>query len=51
MVDILTSLYAGNAILSALWHRDTTENGEGQHIDMSLLDCGLASPRTTRRTI
>ncbi|HNP56758.1 MAG TPA: CaiB/BaiF CoA-transferase family protein [Gordonia sp. (in: high G+C Gram-positive bacteria)] len=43
MVDILTSLYAGNAILSALWHRDTTENGEGQHIDMSLLDCGLAS--------
>ena len=41
MVDILTSLYAGIAILAALRHRDVS--GEGQHIDMSLLDCGLAS--------
>jgi crotonobetainyl-CoA:carnitine CoA-transferase CaiB-like acyl-CoA transferase len=41
MVDILTSLYAGIAILAALRHRDAT--GEGQHIDLSLLDCGLAS--------
>jgi crotonobetainyl-CoA:carnitine CoA-transferase CaiB-like acyl-CoA transferase len=42
MVDILTSLYAANAIQSALYHRDTHGAG-GQYIDMSLLDCGLAS--------
>ena len=41
MVDILTSLYAGIAILAALRYRDAT--GEGQHIDLSLLDCSLAS--------
>ncbi|HMS74889.1 CaiB/BaiF CoA-transferase family protein [Gordonia sp. (in: high G+C Gram-positive bacteria)] len=41
MVDILTGLYTATAILAALRHRDAT--GEGQHIDMSLLDCGLAS--------
>lgn len=41
MVDILTGLYASNAILAALHHRDAT--GEGQYIDMALLDCGLAS--------
>lgn len=41
MVDILTSLYAAVAILAALRHRDAS--GEGQHIDLSLLDCGLAS--------
>jgi crotonobetainyl-CoA:carnitine CoA-transferase CaiB-like acyl-CoA transferase len=43
MVDILTSLYASNAVLAALWHRDTREDGKGQYIDISLLDCGLAS--------
>ena len=42
MVDILTSLYASTAVLAALRHRDRS-NGEGQHIDLSLLDCGLAS--------
>ncbi|MFJ8493792.1 CaiB/BaiF CoA transferase family protein [Streptomyces sp. NPDC094038] len=41
MVDILTGLYASTAILAALRHRDLT--GEGQFIDLSLLDCGLAS--------
>jgi crotonobetainyl-CoA:carnitine CoA-transferase CaiB-like acyl-CoA transferase len=41
MVDILTGLYASTAVLAALRHRDAT--GEGQHIDLSLLDCGLAS--------
>lgn len=41
MVDILTGLYASNAILAALRHRDAS--GEGQYIDMALLDCGLAS--------
>jgi crotonobetainyl-CoA:carnitine CoA-transferase CaiB-like acyl-CoA transferase len=42
MVDILTSLYAANAIQSALYHRDVN-GGKGQYIDMSLLDCGFAS--------
>lgn len=42
MVDILTSLYADVAILSALHHRDQV-SGQGQYIDMALLDCGLAS--------
>jgi len=42
MVDILTSLYASSAILAALHHRDSG-GGEGQHIDLSLLDCGVAS--------
>jgi crotonobetainyl-CoA:carnitine CoA-transferase CaiB-like acyl-CoA transferase len=42
MVDILTSLYTTNAILAALHHRDT-HSGEGQYIDMSLLDCGVAA--------
>jgi crotonobetainyl-CoA:carnitine CoA-transferase CaiB-like acyl-CoA transferase len=42
MVDILTGLYAGNAILAALHHRDVN-GGVGQHIDMALLDCGVAA--------
>jgi crotonobetainyl-CoA:carnitine CoA-transferase CaiB-like acyl-CoA transferase len=45
IVDILTSLYAATAVLAALRHRDhgAGDVGEGQHIDLSLLDCGLAS--------
>jgi crotonobetainyl-CoA:carnitine CoA-transferase CaiB-like acyl-CoA transferase len=42
MSDILTSLYAGNAIQAALYHRDV-HGGPGQHIDLALLDCSLAS--------
>lgn len=42
MVDVLTGLYAASAILAALHHRDTV-SGTGQHIDLALLDCGLAS--------
>jgi crotonobetainyl-CoA:carnitine CoA-transferase CaiB-like acyl-CoA transferase len=42
MVDILTSLYAVNAMLAALHYRDSGGGG-GQHIDLALLDCGLAS--------
>lgn len=34
--DILTGLYASTAILAALVHRNTS--GEGQHIDLSLMD-------------
>ena len=42
MVDILTSHYAVAAILSALYHRDV-HHGGGQHIDMALMDCGIAT--------
>jgi crotonobetainyl-CoA:carnitine CoA-transferase CaiB-like acyl-CoA transferase len=42
MVDILTGLYASTAILAALRYRDDV-TGRGQFIDLSLLDCGIAS--------
>ena len=42
MVDIVTGLYAGNAIMAALRHREVA-GGSGQHIDLSLLDCGVAA--------
>ncbi|GLR65146.1 CaiB/BaiF CoA transferase family protein [Marinospirillum insulare] len=35
-VDVFTGLYASNAILAALYQRQ--QNGEGTHIDLSLLD-------------
>ena len=41
LVDIMTGLYASNAILAALQHRHRT--GEGQHIDVSLLDVQVAA--------
>ncbi|MBY8863606.1 CoA transferase [Nocardia sp. CA2R105] len=41
LVDLLTGLYATSAILAGLRHRDRT--GEGQYLDVSLLDCGIAS--------
>jgi crotonobetainyl-CoA:carnitine CoA-transferase CaiB-like acyl-CoA transferase len=40
LTDILTGLYAANAIQAALRHRDRT--GQGQHIDMALLDVQVA---------
>lgn len=40
IVDITTGLFAVNAILAALRHREKT--GEGQYIDMALLDSVLA---------
>lgn len=39
--DILTGLHAAIGILSALSHRHKT--GHGQHIDLALLDCTLAT--------
>jgi crotonobetainyl-CoA:carnitine CoA-transferase CaiB-like acyl-CoA transferase len=36
MTDIATGLYTYGAITSALYHRERT--GEGQYIDLSLLD-------------
>ncbi|WP_288251515.1 CaiB/BaiF CoA-transferase family protein [uncultured Hydrogenophaga sp.] len=38
--DLLTGMYATTAILAALEHRNVS--GQGQHIDMSLLDCIVA---------
>ena len=41
VTDVLTGLYATTAILAALAHRERT--GVGQHIDLALLDVGIAS--------
>jgi formyl-CoA transferase len=38
--DLMTGMYATTAVLSALLHRDRT--GEGQYIDLSLLDVQVA---------
>ncbi len=40
-IDIITGLYAGNAILAALLDRERT--GRIRHIDVSLWDCAIAS--------
>jgi len=40
LIDILTGIYATSAILAAVEARHKT--GEGQHIDMALLDVGMA---------
>jgi len=40
-IDIITGLYAGNAILAALLDRERT--GTIRHIDLSLWDCAVAS--------
>jgi formyl-CoA transferase len=40
LIDILTGIYASSAILAAVEARHKT--GEGQHIDMALLDVGMA---------
>ncbi len=39
--DLFTGMYANVAILAALNHRERT--GEGQYIDMALLDCQIAA--------
>jgi crotonobetainyl-CoA:carnitine CoA-transferase CaiB-like acyl-CoA transferase len=41
VTDILTGLYASNAVLAALHQRART--GKGQHIDMALLDVAVAT--------
>jgi len=40
ITDLFTGIYSVNAILAALYQRQTT--GKGQHIDMALLDCAVA---------
>ncbi|HSE96116.1 MAG TPA: CoA transferase, partial [Methylomirabilota bacterium] len=41
LIDVITALYAHGAILAALRHRDRT--GEGQRLELSLLECGIAA--------
>ncbi|RKP55658.1 CaiB/BaiF CoA transferase family protein [Pararobbsia silviterrae] len=41
LTDVLTGLYASNAILAALAYRDRT--GTGQHIDLALFDVQVAT--------
>ncbi len=50
-VDYITGVFGGMAVLAALRHRDKT--GQGQQIDLSLLDCGMAfvAPRTAQYLI
>jgi crotonobetainyl-CoA:carnitine CoA-transferase CaiB-like acyl-CoA transferase len=40
VADLFTGMYATTAILAALRHAERT--GEGQHLDIALLDCQLA---------
>jgi len=40
MVDISSGMYAAMGVMAALHHRNRT--GEGQHLDISLLDCAIA---------
>ena len=40
-IDIITGLYAGNAIIGALFKRERT--GKFSHLDISLWDCAIAS--------
>ncbi len=40
IADVMTGMYATIGILGALAHRDKT--GEGQYIDLALLDCQIA---------
>ena len=40
VADLMTGMYSGVAILAAVAHREKT--GEGQYIDMALLDCQVA---------
>ena len=40
-IDIITGLYAGNAIMAALFKRERT--GTNSHLDISLWDCAIAS--------
>jgi formyl-CoA transferase len=41
LVDIMTGMWATIGILAALRHRDAT--GEGQYVDLALLDCAVAA--------
>jgi len=42
IADFIGGMHAYGAILTALYHRDRV-SGQGQHIDLALLDCALAA--------
>lgn len=42
LADFMAGQYAVSAILAALYERDTF-SGEGQHIDLALMDCTIAA--------
>jgi crotonobetainyl-CoA:carnitine CoA-transferase CaiB-like acyl-CoA transferase len=42
ITDVITSLYAGTAIVAALYRRDT-HDGQGEYIDVALLDSTVAA--------
>ena len=39
VVDLMTGMYAAQAVLAALFQR--TRTGKGRHIEMALYDCGV----------
>ncbi|MDD9902951.1 MAG: CoA transferase [Rhodospirillaceae bacterium] len=39
MIDIITGLFAGQAILAALYERE--QSGKGQYVEVPLFDCGV----------
>jgi crotonobetainyl-CoA:carnitine CoA-transferase CaiB-like acyl-CoA transferase len=41
LIDVITALYAHGAILAALQERE--RSGEGQHLELSLMECGIAA--------
>jgi crotonobetainyl-CoA:carnitine CoA-transferase CaiB-like acyl-CoA transferase len=42
IIDLFTGLNVANAVLGALYYRDAN-GGEGQYIDVALLDCGVSA--------
>jgi crotonobetainyl-CoA:carnitine CoA-transferase CaiB-like acyl-CoA transferase len=42
LIDMAAALFAVQGVLLALYERDTTRNGTGRRVDVSLLDAGLA---------
>jgi crotonobetainyl-CoA:carnitine CoA-transferase CaiB-like acyl-CoA transferase len=40
--DLMTGMYAAQAVLAALYERSRT--GRGRHVEMALFDCGLTIP-------
>lgn len=42
IIDLFTGLNVANGILGALYYRDAN-GGEGQYIDIALLDCGVSA--------
>jgi len=42
IADVMCGMYAANAILAALYHRDSQEPKQGQYIDLALLDTQVA---------